>query len=68
MENKKVRTHEQANGLSSNAGSVGQSQGRTPEVTLLKTPQFAGTMGTAQPEDPRSTAPRLRSYYNGSLC
>ena len=69
MENNKVTTHEQANGLNSHAGSAsGPVHGRTPEVTLLKTPQFAGTMGTARPADPRSTALRLRSYYNGSLC
>ena len=68
MEKNRVRTHEQADGITTNAGSAGQGQGRPPAVTLLKSPQFAGTMGTARPAAPRSHSTQLRSYYTGSLC
>lgn len=69
MEKIRVRTHEQADGLNSHAGSAGGPvHGRPTTVTLLKTPQFAGTMGTARPAGPRTSAPQLRSYYSGSLC
>ncbi|MFW5712903.1 MAG: hypothetical protein ACOCXF_03075 [bacterium] len=68
MEKNRVQTHEQANGLSSNAGSAGQGQGRPAPVTYAKSPQFAGTMGTARPAAPSAKTTQLRSYYTGSLC
>lgn len=68
MEKNRIRTHEQSDGLNSQAGSAGQRQDRQPAVTLLKSPQFAGTMGTARAAAPSVYTTQLRSYYTGSLC
>ena len=68
MEKTRVRTHEQSDGITTNAGSAGQGQGRPAPVTYAKSPQFAGTMGTARPAAPSAHTTRLRSYYTGSLC
>ncbi len=69
MENKRVRTHEQADGLSSHAGSAGgPTQRPATDIAYAKMPQITGTMGTARPTRPSPATNRIRAHYTGSLC